>query len=182
VTVPRGVGFDPGGIGKGLAADLVVDELVAEGASGACVNVGGDLRAEGAGPAGGGWVVTVEEPRSSATMASVALTSGAVATSTRTRRTFGRPQEGRHHLIDPATGRPARSGLVAATIVAGRAWQAEVLAKAAFVAGARDGLRLATRFDAEALLVDDDGRTHVTPGFERFAADPPAPRMEARVG
>ncbi len=45
VTLPSGVELDLGGIGKGLAADLVVDELLAAGAAGACVNVGGDLRA-----------------------------------------------------------------------------------------------------------------------------------------
>ena len=39
------VQVDQGGIGKGLAADLVVDLLLAEGALGALVNVGGDLRA-----------------------------------------------------------------------------------------------------------------------------------------
>ena len=44
VRLPSGVGFDPGGIGKGLAADLVVAETRAAGAAGACVNLGGDLR------------------------------------------------------------------------------------------------------------------------------------------
>src|SRR6266567_2096716 len=42
VTLPRGVGFDPGGIGKGLAADLLCEELLALGATGCCVNMGGD--------------------------------------------------------------------------------------------------------------------------------------------
>ena len=44
VALPVGTGFDPGGIGKGLAADIVVDELVAEGAAGMCINLGGDVR------------------------------------------------------------------------------------------------------------------------------------------
>jgi hypothetical protein len=44
VTLPLGVGLDPGGIGKGYAADLLVEELLPRGAAGACVNVGGDLR------------------------------------------------------------------------------------------------------------------------------------------
>ena len=53
VTLPPGVGFDPGGIGKGLAADLVVDLLLEEGAAGACVDLGGDGRAAGGRLAGG---------------------------------------------------------------------------------------------------------------------------------
>ena len=57
VRLPRGVHFDPGGIGKGLAADLVAEELMRAGAHGVCVNVGGDLRVEGESPDGGDWVV-----------------------------------------------------------------------------------------------------------------------------
>src|SRR5262249_18505013 len=53
VRLPAGVGFDPGGIGKGLAADMVVEELFARGAHGACVNVGGDVRVRGEAPDGG---------------------------------------------------------------------------------------------------------------------------------
>ena len=57
VTLPAGARFDPGGIGKGLAADLVADELRSFGAAGVCVNVGGDLRVAGAAPgAGDAWV------------------------------------------------------------------------------------------------------------------------------
>jgi len=62
VTLPAGVGLDPGGIGKGYAADLVVEELRAAGAAGVCVNLGGDLRAEGRAPGGGSWVVRIEHP------------------------------------------------------------------------------------------------------------------------
>ena len=46
VALPIGTGFDPGGIGKGLAADIVVDELVAEGAAGVCISLGGDVPRE----------------------------------------------------------------------------------------------------------------------------------------
>ena len=60
--MPDGIGFDPGGVGKGLAADLVVDAVMADGAGGACVNLGGDLAVRGVGPHGGGWTVTVEGP------------------------------------------------------------------------------------------------------------------------
>ena len=180
VTLPRGVGFDPGGIGKGLAADLVAEELMTEGTAGACVNVGGDLRVEGAGPDGGAWVVAVEDPLAPVPIASVALSSGAVATSARTRRTFG---GGRHHLIDPRDGWSARSGLLASTVISGRGWRAEVLAKAAFVAGVRDGLALASRFGAEALLVDDAGHVHATEGFWRVGTGAErARRSEVRVG
>jgi thiamine biosynthesis lipoprotein len=176
VMLPRGVGFDPGGIGKGYAADLVVAELVAQGAAGACVNLGGDLRVEGTAPGGGSWAVAIEHPLTRHPAAILCLRSGAVATSSRTRRAWGRPEGRVHHLIDPATGRSASSGLASATVVAARAWQAEVLAKAAFVAGRREGLAILEANGTEGLLIDDAGAVHPSAALWRFTS--PAPVME----
>jgi len=171
VTLPAGVGFDPGGIGKGLAADLLVHELLARGAAGACVNLGGDLRADGDAPGGGPWVVDVGHPLRREPAATIGLRRGAVATSSRVRRAWG-PGGDRHHLIDPATGRPARTGLAAATVVASEGWQAEVMAKAAFVAGMPEGLRLLDATGTDGLLVDDQGSLYPSAGFDRFTRRP----------
>jgi thiamine biosynthesis lipoprotein len=170
VTAPAGVGLDPGGIGKGYAADLVVGEVRAAGAAGVCVNLGGDLRAEGRAPGGGSWVVGIEHPLRPGRAATVVLDSGAVATSSRVRRTWGPAGDRRHHLIDPATGAPAATGLAAVTVLAAHGWQAEVLAKAAFLGGLDRGRALLTVAGADGLLVDDHGRLHATGGFGRFLA------------
>ena len=61
-SAPR-QGFDPGGIGKGLAADLVSEELMAAGAAGVLVGIGGDLRVRGVSPEGGDWLIEIEDPR-----------------------------------------------------------------------------------------------------------------------
>jgi ApbE family len=103
VALPAGVGLDPGGIGKGCAADLVAEELRAAGAAGVSVNLGGDLRVEGRAPGGGSWVVGIEQPLRPGPAATVTLARGAVATSSRVRRAWGRAGDRRHHLIDPAT-------------------------------------------------------------------------------
>ncbi len=79
VRLPTGVGIDPGGIGKGLAADLVIDALRATGAEGACVNVGGDVRVAGAAP-GDGWVIELSRSGSSRVRVAVRIADGAVAT------------------------------------------------------------------------------------------------------
>jgi thiamine biosynthesis lipoprotein len=73
-----------------------------------------------------------------------------------------------HHLIDPRTGEPAESGLASVTIVAGEAWRAEVLAKAAFVAGVNDGRALIEASGATGLLVTDDGQVLELDGLTRF--------------
>ena len=172
VTLPRGVGFDPGGIGKGYAADLVVAELLAEGAAGACVNVGGDLRVEGQAPGGGSWAVAVEHPLTGRPAAMLGLRAGAVATSSRTRRAWGPEGDRSHHLIDPATGRSASSGLASSTVIAAQAWQAEVLAKAAFVAGRREGMAIMEANGTEGLLIDDRGAVHPSAALWRFTSPP----------
>ncbi len=170
VTLPRGVGFDPGGIGKGLAADLVCEELGALGASGCCVNMGGDLRVEGLPPRGESWTVDVEHPQRRQPAAVLGLRGGAVATSTRARRVWGPSAAGRrlHHLIDPSTGRPSESGLLSATVVAARGWQAEVLAKGAFVAGLQEGLALLRETGTAGVLIDDGGAVHRSTGLHAF--------------
>jgi thiamine biosynthesis lipoprotein len=161
VTLPVGTRFDPGGIAKGYAADLLCADLRAGGAAGACVNVGGDLRVSGTSPRGGPWTIAVPHPHGGQA-ATLELTDGAAATSSPLRRAWhaaGRPA---HHLIDPHTGQPADTGILQATVVAAEAWRAEVAAKAAFLAGLPDALPLATRLGTEALVIDQDGGIHLT--------------------
>ena len=93
---------------------------------------------------------------------------GAVATSSRTKRTWTVDDRPAHHLIDPSTGRPASTGLAAVTVLAGNTARAEVLAKAAFVAGPVRGSALLDECDAPALLVDDDGGRTTTSAWSRF--------------
>jgi thiamine biosynthesis lipoprotein len=73
-----------------------------------------------------------------------------------------------HHLIDPRTGLPAASGVASVTVIAGDAWRAEVLAKAAFLAGPVDGARLVTDDGATGLIVTDDGSVVELDGVGEF--------------
>lgn len=161
VILPPGVALDLGGIGKGLAADLVVRALIDRGASGACVNLGGDVRVDGEPPTDAGWDVAVEDPfTAGGELARVRLASGAVVTTTRLFRRWTAGGQERHHLLDPGTGRPAWTGLAAVTVVAAEAASAEIVAKAAFMAGVEEGAALIEAAGATGLLVDDTG--HVT--------------------
>jgi FAD:protein FMN transferase len=122
IALAPGTRLDLGGIAKGYAVDVVADQLAPIGPC--LVNAGGDLAVrEGAWPVGVGDGLTVE------------LTRGAIATSGRDRRSWRRGGETRHHLIDPATGRPAETDLLRVTVVAASAVEAEVLAKVAFLGG-----------------------------------------------
>ena len=168
IRVPAGVALDLGGIGKGYAADLVAHDLVHHGVRGALVNLGGDLRAMGESPLPHGWVVEVDDPLATGTTGLLALAAGAIATSTRLRRAWTRAGREMHHLLDPRTGLPGAAGLASVTVIAGDAWRAEVLAKAAFLAGPVDGGRLVTDAGATGLLVTDDGAVLELDGLAAF--------------
>ncbi len=164
VELPAGTGFDPGGIGKGLAADLVAEAAIAEGAAGVCVNLGGDLRVIGEAPNGGSWSVAVEDPRTREPVLILDVAAGAVATSTSLRRRWTVDGARRHHLVDPATGSPSDSDVAVMTVIAGAGWHAEVLATACLLRGSRrafdlleDGTRGVAVTDGGTLLSDGIG-------------------------
>jgi len=168
VRLPRGVGFDPGGIGKGLAADLVATELLDE-ADAVMVSLGGDVRVAGATPAG--WIVAVEDPTDrDRVIAELHVADGGVCTSSVRAKTWRADGAPVHHLIDPTTGEPIASSVVAATVLAGEAWAAEAMTKAAIAAEPLSALTFLESLDVEGLLVDVDGVIWRTPGVRRFEA------------
>jgi FAD:protein FMN transferase len=170
VTLPSNAGFDPGGVGKGLAADVVVEDLLAAGAIGACVNIGGDLRVAGEGPDGGRWVIGVEDPAGES-LGLVALASGGVATSTTVKRSWTVGDERRNHLIDPATGASLDREAIAVTALARDAASAEIAAKHALLAPPGGSIDALQELGCDGLVVTDDGDVRRTRGFDRFAID-----------
>jgi thiamine biosynthesis lipoprotein len=182
VRLPPGVRVDLGGIGKGYAADLVAHQLIAAGADGACVNLGGDVRVLGNAPDPTGWGVAVaDETHPDADLAWVALTEGAVATSTRLRRQWRRGHQRQHHLIEPATGAPADGPVATVTVIAAQACWAEALAKAALIAGPASGAALLDEHEVAGLLVIEDGDPHPSKNWERYVTWSPPCRGMSRA-
>ena len=131
---PPGVKFDTGGVGKGLAADLVAARLARHGRY--AIDCGGDIRVGGLDPAGHPIDVEIRHPLTGDAADTLRVTIGAVATSGLDARLWRLDDEGYgHHLLDPATGEPAWTGLIAVTARAPTAVEAEALAKAALLSG-----------------------------------------------
>jgi thiamine biosynthesis lipoprotein len=118
--VEAGAGLDLGGVAKGWMADRLCESL----GPNALANLGGDLSAVGAGPHGNGWPVAVAD-------ATLMLRDQGAATSSVRRRRWGDV----HHLIDPRTGLPARTGVGEVSVVAANGFEAEVVAKTALLVG-----------------------------------------------
>ena len=157
VRLPPGARLDLGGIAKGHAADQLVDRLLADGVTGACVNIGGDVRVEGDGPDGGPWVIALDLGPEPPVPLRVLLGAGSVCTSSRRKRVWCAGSEPVHHLIDPRSGRSVDQGLASISVIGRYAAQAEVLTKAVFVAGPDVGQELLEELGVAAVLVRDDG-------------------------
>ena len=158
VRRPPGVRFDTGGTGKGLAADAAVELLA--GYSRFLIDCGGDIRVGGPAAAAAPYRIEVEHPLSHRRPYALLLRRGAVATSGLDARLWRTGGGGfAHHLLDPATGRPAWTGLIGATALAPNALMAETLAKAALLSGPEVGRLVLEGHGGR--LVHDSGRSEL---------------------
>jgi len=150
--------FDPTGLVKGWAVEqafeALVERLAGLGAHDALVSAGGDVVVACARTDTPDWRIGVEDPRDrSRTLLTVPLRQGAVATS-------GTAARGAH-IVDPATGEPAR-GLLSATVIGPSLTWADVYATAAFARGEAAAGWLATLPDHAGILVPPSGEPTVT--------------------
>jgi len=126
--------IDLGGIVKGWTVDLAV-ELLARDYLDVLVNAGGDMRVAGSDGAGRGWLVEIDGVAGGPGW-SGRITSALATTTTLKRRWRTDTGSVAHHLIDPATGQPAESAYVQASVTADSCVRAECWAKAVVISGA----------------------------------------------
>jgi thiamine biosynthesis lipoprotein len=158
-----GVRIDSGGLAKGLFADLIASSLRSH--ERFVVDCAGDLAFGGIG--GVLRPVQVQSPFDGAIVHTLHLRAGGVATSGIGRRSwFGHDGAPQHHLLDPATGAPAFTGLAQVTALAPSALEAEVRAKAALLSGPKDAERWLPH---GGVLVGEDGGVVVAPAGRRLS-------------
>jgi len=167
----RGMRIGVGGIGKGYGVDRAAELLEARGFLDYIVDGGGDVRLRGAN-AGRPWRVGIAHPRRRGELYGRLLGDrGAIVTSGDYERYFEADGRLYHHILDPATGRPA-SRSVAVTVVAGSALEADALATGLFVLGPDEGLALVERLEGvEALFFAPDLTVLRSSGFPEVEVD-----------
>jgi FAD:protein FMN transferase len=155
---PPGVKLDSGGLAKGLFADILAERLQAHASF--AVNCAGDLSIGGR--EGVVRVVNVESPFDGSILQTFGLARGGVATSGIGKRSWldarGAPA---HHLLDPATGTPAFTGIVQVTALAPSAVMAEIQAKAAILSGPRNAPRWLAH--GGVIVLEDGSHTVIDP-------------------
>jgi len=166
VSVPKGVALDAGGIGKGLAADLMSDYAMQLGAMGVAVFAGGDVAVKGMAQDAAGWKVNISDPNEVENFIdTISLSRGGLATSS----PMGWKIGSSHHIIDPRTHRSSDSDVLQATVIAQNASQAEVLSKMCVILGAQEGISQIDSLGAAALIVDDTNQVHTSENWKIYS-------------
>ena len=169
----KGSSVELGAVAKGYAGELVAAELKSCGVRSALLDLGGNIEAVGMREDGTPWRVGLRNPFGGALLGTVEVADAAVVTSAIDQRFFTDEAGNRYwHILDPATGKPAASGLASATVVASSGGRADALSTALFVMGAeRAAAFWRERQDFEMVLVGMDGHVWITEGLlDRFSA------------
>ena len=166
VTLPRGVMLDLGGVAKGYAGRLIRERLMEGGVTSALLNLGGNVQAVGSKPDGSPWRVGIKDPAGDGNVCVLEISDMAVVTSGGYERYFEQDGKTYWHIIDPATGAPAGSGLVSVSVIGEDGLLCDGLSTALFVMGLAEAADFwRSRDDFEAVFVTDGGGVFITQGL-----------------
>lgn len=169
LTVPTGAELDLGATAKAYAADLAAGRLAERLHCGVLVGLGGDVAVRGV-PPDGGWRVRVTDrptpldAEPDGPSQTVSVTAGGLATSSTAARRWAYGAGEMHHLLDPATGLPARTPWRTASAAASTCLAANVATTATIVRGDA-GEAYARGTGLPMRLVADDGTTRLLGGW-----------------
>lgn len=169
VVLPQNFHLDMGAVGKGIALDEILKLIEQqEQVKGAVISVGGSILTYGSKPDGGFWNVGVVNPLEPSENIGILKLNGqwCVSTSGDYERYVEVEGVRYHHILDPATGRPAASGVRGVTILTKNGLYSDALSTACFVLGAEKGMELAQQFQAEVLFVLEDGEIVMSEGMK----------------
>jgi thiamine biosynthesis lipoprotein len=165
MLMKKGMALGTGGIAKGYALDRAGAVLSAAGIENFMIFGGGQIQVSGT-RSGRPWRVGIQHPRKDDYFAFVEATSGSIATAGDYEHSFVKDGKRWHHIIDTRTGLPVEH-TAAVTVVADSGLAADAVDTAIFVMGAERALQILDKapFRADALIVDEDLRLHVSPGM-----------------
>jgi thiamine biosynthesis lipoprotein len=166
VRVPAGVELDYGATAKALAADIAAASAAGATGGGVLVAIGGDIATAGEVPEGG-WPVRVTDDHAGGAEQpgqTIALHGGGLATSSTTVRRWRRGEHDLHHILDPASGRPAAEHWRTVSVAAATCVDANIASTASILRGER-APRWLEELSLPARLVALDGSLTRTGGW-----------------
>lgn len=168
VSLDPGTQLDFGAVAKGYAGQRCAQLLQETGVDAALLSLGGNIQTVGTKPDGSAWVVGITDPNQPDTCFATLTFTGtrSVVTSGGYQRYFEENGTRYHHIIDPATGFPAESGLQSVTIVTEDGLLADGLSTALFVMGLDEAIAFYRESDDfEAVFLTDVGEVYLTEGL-----------------
>ena len=152
--------IDLGSVAKGWIADRMKELLIERGVEHAILSLGGNILCLGSRPDGSAYRIGIQYPErdSTALAATVAVREESVVTSGVYERFFVENGATYHHLLDPKTGLPLRSGLLAVSVVGPCSARCDALSTVCFALGAAEGCALIDALEGyEAVFICEDG-------------------------
>lgn len=162
VELPAGVQLDLGATAKAFAADRAAYDIHAATDTEVLVSLGGDIAVAGA-PDGGWPILIADDHRTPLDTPGpvVSITEGGLATSSTTVRQWTIDGESFHHLIDPRTGRSARSPWRTVSVAASSCVDANTASSTAVILGDAAPAWLSERALPARLVAHDGTCTYV---------------------
>lgn len=171
-------GIDFGGLAKGYATDRLVQIFDSYNVKSAYFSLGGNVYCYHRKTDGSDWNIAIENPLGTADyLGAVRVHDKAVVTSGGYERYFEQDGKQYHHIIDPATGYPAESGLISVTVVSSDGTLADGLSTACYVLGLDESMKLWEKYGGggsfdgkeiapfDLIMMADDGDVYVTQGI-----------------
>lgn len=162
--------LDMGAVGKGIACDMVREELEKTGIQGAVISIGGSVLAYGDKGNGKSWHIGIQDPRGNQGEMLGVVDVGAntiISTSGDYEKYFELDGKRYHHIFDPATGYPADNGLISVSIICDDGLLSDALSTACFVMGLEEGMAYAEEKGVEAIFVTSDKKVYITKGLKK---------------
>lgn len=163
VRLPAGVKLDLGATAKAWAADRAAAAAFRRTGIGTLVALGGDIATAGP-PPPGGWRIRVTDDHRAGVCApgqTIAIHDGGIATSSVTVRRWIRGGALMHHIIDPATGAPARGAWRTVSVAAASCTDANIASTASILFSDRAPAWLSQHGLPARLVAHDGGVRHV---------------------
>lgn len=177
VQLPANYQLDFSAIAKGLAVDLVADELKKRQIQNFLVEIGGEVMCSGVNQEEKSWTLGIENPlvakEERKILAVARLRNKALATSGNYRNYYEKDDKIYAHIIDPRTGRNALHNLLSASVFADDCMTADAFATAFMVLGVDKSITIAnSRADLDVILIyqKEDGQlgTTISEGIAPF--------------
>ncbi len=179
----RDIMLDVNAIAQGYSVDIVSDFLESKGITSYLVEIGGEVRAKGKKENGALWKIGIEQPLDNLPVKKriekiISLKNIAIATSGNYRKYFEENGQKYSHIIDPATGYPARNNLLSATVIAADCISADAYATTFMVMGlekSRQFLSQNKDLNLEVFFIYDDNgkwKTYASEKIKKWMSEP----------